>query len=124
MVPWRESCGVMILPPPEGDTTTTTTTTTTFGGTSLLEVDLLRDAVVEVAAQDVTGKPVRKALSGEAARAFQHELDHLNGILIVDHADLADLPAAVAERETAMHRERQKRAFERTLYGGNGPLYW
>mmetsp|Transcript_6445 Transcript_6445/g.16002 ORF Transcript_6445/g.16002 Transcript_6445/m.16002 type:complete len:313 (-) Transcript_6445:330-1268(-) len=116
MVPWRESCGV--IPHPSEDNQNDS------DNTALVEIDLLRDAVVEVAAQDVTGKPVRKALSGEAARAFQHELDHLNGILIVDHADLADLPASVAKRESQVHGDRQKKAFERTLYAGNGPLYW
>lgn len=89
-----------------------------------LEVDLLRDEVVEVAAQDVTGRPVRKALSGEPARAFLHELDHINGILIIDHASLDELPAAVAQLEAPHHVTRQKRAFERDTYQGNTPLYW
>ena len=31
------------------------------------------------------GAPIGGTLDGFAARAFQHELDHLNGILITDH---------------------------------------
>jgi len=89
-----------------------------------LEINLLRDEIVEVAAQDVTGRPVRKALSGEPARAFLHELDHINGILIVDHADLIELPADVAALEAPYHEERQRRAFDRDTYQGNTPLYW
>ena len=115
MLAWREHCGVVAASPPAAAADRTE---------GLLGVDLLRDAVVEVAAQDPTGRPVRRALSGEAARAFQHELDHLNGILVVDHASLDELPAWVAELEAPFHRARQKRAFARTVYGGNGPLYW
>ena len=107
MVQWREYCLV--------------------GGSSqqqLLEVDLLRDETVEVAAQDITGKPIRIALGGEASRAFQHELDHLNGILIVDHAGLNELPSGIAFLEKPFHASRQKKAYERSIYQGNGPLYY
>lgn len=103
MVPWREVC--LVLPPN-------------------LEVDLLRDEVLEVAAQDVYGVPIRKALIGEAARAFQHELDHLDGILIIDHAGLDELPSGIAKLEAPYHAARQLRAFERKTYQGNSPLYW
>ena len=91
----------------------------------MLEIDLLRDEVVEIAAQDITGRPIRKALRGEAARAFQHELDHLDGILIIDHAaSLSELPANIAKLEAPYHAARQRRAFARNTYQGNGPLYW
>ena len=102
MRPWREIC--LVLPPG-------------------LEIELLRDDVVEVRAQDVRGVPFSTALSGEAARAFQHELDHLDGILIVDHAALGELPAAIAKLEAPFHRERQRRAYARSVYDGNRPLY-
>ena len=104
MVPWREAC--LVLPP-------------ALGG-----VPLLRDEAVEVAAQDVRGVPFRYALRGEPARAFQHELDHLNGVLILDHANLGELPEDVARLEAPYHERRQQRAFERGVYQGNGPLYY
>ena len=78
-----------------------------------LRVDLLRDAVVEVEAQDCYGRPFRRTLRGEAARAFEHELDHLNGILIVDHAALEDLPPEIVAAERPYHAERQRAAFDR-----------
>ena len=59
----------------------------------------------------------------KSARAFQHELDHLDGILIVDHAALDELPAAIAKLEAPFHRERQLRAYARSVYDGNRPLY-
>lgn len=54
-------------------------------------------------------------LAGEPARAFQHELDHLNGVLIIDHAALDELPAPIREREEPFHDLRQRRAFQRSL---------
>ena len=107
MIPWIEYCGHFV--PKDG--------------VKALEVELLRDEVVEVAAQDVRGTPIRKSLRGEAARAFQHELDHLEGLLIIDHAGLDELPRDIAELERPFHRARQRRAFERRTYQGNEPLY-
>eukprot|EP00979_Chaetoceros_neogracilis_P015921 scaffold6671_cov286-Chaetoceros_neogracile.AAC.16 len=118
MVQWREYCLVMDM---NMDMKPNASAMPTHRH---LEINLLRDEIVEVAAQDVTGRPVRKALSGEPARAFLHELDHINGILIVDHADLIELPADVAALEAPYHEERQRRAFDRDTYQGNTPLYW
>jgi peptide deformylase len=109
MVVWKEYCGV--LSPPSSELV-------------LVEIDLLRDEVVEVAAQDIRGVPVRKALNGEAARAFQHELDHLEGLLILDHAGLEDMPSDIAKLEAPYHLSRQRKAFERKTYQGNTPLYY
>jgi peptide deformylase len=48
------------------------------------EVD--RAAKVRVAGLDRQGNPVEYAADGYLARIFQHEIDHLNGILFVDRA--------------------------------------
>lgn len=37
--------------------------------------------------QDVTGAPLRLELQGLGARVVQHELDHLDGVLILDRTD-------------------------------------
>lgn len=129
MLQWREYCLVLgsNIVWPEGEEPSAKTPSSVLSRGSnqnLLEVDLLRDETVEVAAQDITGKPIRIALQGEASRAFQHELDHLNGILIVDHASLDELPPGIAFLEEPFHAVRQKRAFERPIYQGNGPLYY
>jgi peptide deformylase len=44
-----------------------------------------RDAHVVVDGLDRDGKPVRHDASGLLARAFQHEIDHLDGRVYVDH---------------------------------------
>jgi len=135
MVAWREYCGVcndIVWPEGEAPSANTpgsvvpvNTKNNNAQQPQSVEVDLLRDAFVEIAAQDyVTGRPIRKVLQGEAARAFQHELDHLNGILVIDHAAFEDLPPVIAFLEEQDHAARQKRAYARTIYQGNGPLYY
>lgn len=42
--------------------------------------------VITATWHDIDGRPHRERLSGKRARAFQHELDHLNGVLITDDA--------------------------------------
>ena len=68
--------------------------------------------------------PFAITLRGEAARAFQHELDHLDGILIVDHAGLEELPSEIVTMERPHHDARQRKAYARRVYQGSEPLYW
>ena len=43
-----------------------------------------RPYAVRVRAQDRRGKPLKLRLKGWTARIFQHEIDHLNGVLYID----------------------------------------
>jgi peptide deformylase len=43
-----------------------------------------RDLAVTIEARDEHGEEVRLELDGLAARVIQHELDHLDGVLIID----------------------------------------
>ena len=47
--------------------------------------DVTRPARLVVEALDVEGKKVRTEASGYKARAIQHEIDHLDGVLFLDH---------------------------------------
>lgn len=49
-----------------------------------------RFARVTVTGYDENGNPVKYRVREELAIAFQHEIDHLNGILFVDHIDPND----------------------------------
>jgi peptide deformylase len=51
-----------------------------------LLVPVERPTTVTVSAKDPTGAPVSLELEGFAARAAQHELDHLDGVLMIDRA--------------------------------------
>jgi peptide deformylase len=49
-------------------------------------MDVERPLYVTVAGLDVDGEQVRIEAAGLEARVLQHEIDHLDGILILDHA--------------------------------------
>jgi peptide deformylase len=53
-------------------------------------VKIKRAKHVVVEALDENGKPLTIEAEGLLACVFQHEIDHLNGRLIVDHASLID----------------------------------
>jgi peptide deformylase len=49
---------------------------------------VLRPSYVTIRAQDVHGKPFEMRGEGLLARAFCHEIDHLNGILFIQHLSM------------------------------------
>jgi peptide deformylase len=57
-----------------------------------------RYARITIKAFDTDGQEFKKRLKGLAAIAFQHELDHLNGVMFFDHIDkntpFKDIPGA------------------------------
>lgn len=46
-----------------------------------------RATSITVKGQDATGRRIRTKADGLLARAFQHEIDHLDGILYIDRVD-------------------------------------
>jgi peptide deformylase len=52
-----------------------------------VHVPVERSTKVTIEAQDETGAEVRLELEGLGARVVQHELDHLDGVLILDRTD-------------------------------------
>ena len=66
--------------------------------------EVKRATSVTVKAQDRRGKKVRIKAEGFLARVFQHESDHLNGILYIDRVESPDklrriVPPSEDERE-------------------------
>ncbi len=49
-----------------------------------------RATLLSVKGQDARGRKVRTKAEGLLARAFQHEIDHLNGVLFVDRIESPD----------------------------------
>jgi peptide deformylase len=60
-------------------------------------VPVERHAAVTVEAVDLRGEPVSLELTLPSARVVQHELDHLDGILIIDRTDPESRRAALAQ---------------------------
>ncbi|MDM7924525.1 MAG: peptide deformylase [bacterium] len=51
-----------------------------------IHVHVRRPAAIRIRGLDADGKTVERSLEGMSARAVQHEIDHLRGVLIIDHA--------------------------------------
>ena len=52
-----------------------------------VRVPVERNVAVTIQAQNAAGKPFELELEGLSARVVQHELDHLDGILIIQRTD-------------------------------------
>lgn len=52
---------------------------------------ILRYQHIKLSYLDENGIPQRKDLSGEESGLVQHEIDHLNGVLFIDHVEDANL---------------------------------
>jgi peptide deformylase len=64
-----------------------------------LHGEVLRAMTVEVTGLDRNGKPLGITATEYLARVFQHEIDHLDGILFIDRADPASLHWITEEEE-------------------------
>lgn len=58
-----------------------------------------------VKGQDAKGRNVRTKAEGLLARAFQHETDHLNGILFIDRVDSPEKLRRVTSRDQESEQE-------------------
>ncbi len=68
-------------------------------------VEVERPTAVTVTGQDLSGAPVRVEAEGLLARIFQHEIDHLDGVLILDRTDRESRKNAMREiRERMLAR--------------------
>ena len=68
--------------------------------------DIKRSVSVTVKGWDRTGKAIRIKATGLKAQALEHELDHLNGILFIDHIESSDkLHRVEAETEAEAKSE-------------------
>jgi peptide deformylase len=69
-------------------------------------VDVERPVHVRIRAQDELGEPRSVEASGLEARVIQHEMDHLDGVLILDRTSRDERKRALRElREAERHSE-------------------
>ena len=62
-----------------------------------IQVEVERPTAVTVSGQDAWGASLRIEASGLLARILQHEIDHLDGVLILDRTDRESRKAAMRE---------------------------
>lgn len=67
-----------------------------------IQVEVERPVAVTVSGQDLTGEPVRIEARDLLARIMQHEIDHLDGVLILDRTDREARKAAMREFRTRL----------------------
>ncbi|MCK5147718.1 peptide deformylase [bacterium] len=65
-----------------------------------IHINISRPSEVTVKAMDLEGESIEITVDGLLAKVFQHEIDHLNGILIIDYA-------------SPLHRSLLKRKLEK-----------
>jgi peptide deformylase len=67
-----------------------------------VHVEVQRPARIRVSAQDETGAHVEIEAEGLEARVIQHEIDHLDGILIIDRVSKEQRKQAMREMREAL----------------------
>lgn len=67
-----------------------------------IPVEVERSHSVTVSGKDPSGAPVRVHAEGRLARIFQHEVDHLDGVLILDRTDRESRKVALRELRERM----------------------
>jgi peptide deformylase len=72
-----------------------------------ITADIERAHSVIVRAEDLDGEPVEIEATGLLARALQHEIDHLNGILFIDRMSSAT-KVSLASRLKRLQKETQR----------------
>jgi|YNPNPStandDraft_1061719.scaffolds.fasta_scaffold47483_2 peptide deformylase len=72
-----------------------------------LQGEVSRAQRIVIRALDRYGKPFEMSAEGLLARVFQHEYDHLNGVLFIDKVDPRTLHWMVAEEPAAEDSEEQ-----------------
>jgi peptide deformylase len=79
-----------------------------------INVDVTRAKSAKMKAQDLAGNPIEQAEADYIARIWQHELDHLNGILLIDHMgptakmESRKILKELEEKYVAEHREEPR----------------
>lgn len=71
-----------------------------------IQVDVERPTRVVVSGRDLSGAAVRVEAEGLLARILQHEIDHLNGVLILDRTDRDSRKAALRELRERLVAQR------------------
>ncbi len=66
-----------------------------------------RSTEISLVCHTLDGKPVKETVSGFTAVIFQHELDHLNGILFIDRMDKGE--KVIPKEEYRRMRKQQKK---------------
>ena len=62
-----------------------------------IQVGVERPTAITISGSDASGNPVRMEVTDLLARVFQHEVDHLDGVTILERTDRESRKAAMRE---------------------------
>jgi len=71
-----------------------------------IQVEVERPTALTLSGQDASGAPLRLEASGLLARVLQHEVDHLDGVLILDRTDRQSRKDAMREMRERLLAQR------------------
>ncbi|MGI9592529.1 MAG: peptide deformylase [Myxococcota bacterium] len=74
------------------------------------QADVERSESVTLEAQDLEGERVRIEATGLQAVCFQHEIDHLDGVLFIDHISRLKREMYVRKRKKQLKQEQAEAA--------------
>ena len=83
-----------------------------------LFLNINRPRIVEVEYEDVEGKVIKKDLDGMFSRIYQHEYDHMQGIVFTDRASKLKLDMA-KKKQMKMIKEYAKKVGKHISEGGS-----
>jgi peptide deformylase len=72
------------------------------------QADVERAERIRLTATDLEGRPVEIAAEGLQAVCFQHEVDHLDGVLFIDHISRLKRNLYVQRRKKQLRREAEE----------------
>ena len=81
-----------------------------------LQADVERAAYVRLTATDLDGNPIEICAEGLQAVCFQHEIDHLDGVLFIDHLSRLKRNLYVQRRKKQLRREAEEAGAARTSF--------
>ena len=84
---------------------------------SHIEVPVKRMDKIFIRAWDLDGKEVSLELSGFPARVYQHEIDHLDGILIIHHISRLKRELLIKRIVKDLKRSQKKGSIYEDLFG-------
>ena len=79
------------------------------------QADVERAESVRLTATDLDGNPIELRASGLQAVCFQHEVDHLDGVLFIDRISRLKRNLYVQRRRKQLRRETEEEAGPATL---------
>ena len=85
-----------------------------------LFLNINRPRIVEVEYEDVEGKVIKKDLDGMFSRIYQHEYDHMQGIIFTDRVSKLKLDMA-KKKQIKMVKEYAKKVGNHISEGGKRP---